>query len=547
MFPIFKDLFSPLQNCEEVTTKLCKLLKIKSTTSSIVKEFEEHPDYPSLLSVSDVLYHRGVENLSIKVSTEEVLRLSTPFIAQIKVEKLKHSYFTIVSKIDSTKVTYLNPQTHKDIIEEHGTFYNQFTGIVLLAEPTKTAGEKNFSKHLQEEKRQTVIKTLTAVILPILTLLVCTNVFLNHGPYAIAAVIYTFLTLIGTITAVLLLWYEIDQYNPALQKICSTTKKINCNAILHSKASKIFGISWSAIGLSYFAGSLISLLITSVYNLSHLFILSWINIIALPYIVFSIYYQWKIAKQWCALCLTIQGILASQFIIALIGGFQTLMEFRAVTFDTLLPIAVCFLIPTIIISLLLPVFKKAKESKENKTALVKLKHNPQIFEALLTKQKPIKVATDGLGITIGSSFAPYKLIKICNTYCRPCAEAHPAIEELIRNNPNIQVQIIFATRIDELTSSNEAVKHLLAIAEKKNEQLTQQALDDWYLAEKKDYNVFAKKYPMNGELNRQGDKIIAMRNWCNTMEVEFTPTFFVNGYQLPTMYNVTDLKYFLSV
>ena len=32
---------------------------------------------------------------------------------------------------------------------------------------------------------------------------------------------------------------------------------------------------------------------------------------------------------------------------------------------------------------------------------------------------------------------------------------------------------------------------------------SQHALDDWYLAPKKDYEVFAEKYPMNGELKMQ--------------------------------------------
>jgi len=35
-------------------------------------------------------------------------------------------------------------------------------------------------------------------------------------------------------------------------------------------------------------------------------------------------------------------------------------------------------------------------------------------------------------------------------------------------------------------------------------------LDDWYLADKKDYETFAGKYPMNGELQTQGNKIEAM-------------------------------------
>jgi protein-disulfide isomerase len=75
----------------------------------------------------------------------------------------------------------------------------------------------------------------------------------------------------------------------------------------------------------------------------------------------------------------------------------------------------------------------------------------------------------------------------------------------------------------------------------------EQALDDWYLAESKDYEAFAEKYPMNGQLKLQTEKVKAMYEWCNKEEIQFTPTFFVNSHQLPEIYSVDDLKYFLSV
>ena len=86
----------------------------------------------------------------------------------------------------------------------------------------------------------------------------------------------------------------------------------------------------------------------------------------------------------------------------------------------------------------------------------------------------------------------------------------------------------------------------MAIAEKGNETLTKGALDDWYLADKKDYETFANKYPMNGELKKQDAKIEAMKVWCDETQIAFTPTIFVNGHQLPDVYNIADLQHFLQ-
>ena len=86
----------------------------------------------------------------------------------------------------------------------------------------------------------------------------------------------------------------------------------------------------------------------------------------------------------------------------------------------------------------------------------------------------------------------------------------------------------------------------MAITGKRDEQLTKKALDDWYLAEKKDYGLFAARHPMNGELAMQGAKLQAMEKWCKEMNIAATPTFFLDGYQLPDAYSIEDLEYFLS-
>ena len=109
------------------------------------------------------------------------------------------------------------------------------------------------------------------------------------------------------------------------------------------------------------------------------------------------------------------------------------------------------------------------------------------------------------------------------------------------------MQVIFTASPEEGDSRNAPVKHLLAITEKGDALLTEQALDDWYLAEKKDYDAFANKYPMNGELKLQTEKVKAMHDWCKDVDIQFTPTFFINGFQLPEMYSLADLQYFLSV
>ena len=150
-----------------------------------------------------------------------------------------------------------------------------------------------------------------------------------------------------------------------------------------------------------------------------------------------------------------------------------------------------------------------------------------------------------LGITLGNKDAKNTIIKVCNPYCAPCARAHEELKELLENNKDIKVQVIFNATNAPDDKRSAPVKHLLAIASKGNEVEIEKAMDDWYLSPDKNYEVFAGKYHMNGELKKQDEKIHEMAAWCTATDIAYTPSIFVNGHLLPESYKIDDLKYIL--
>jgi uncharacterized membrane protein/protein-disulfide isomerase len=540
-------LFEPKTNGPEIAAMLATLLQVKISATTLGKEIEEHPDYPSLLSLSDVLNNYGIENLAIKTDADKLARVPLPCITQLQGIESDFKYFTVVKEITGSQVQFFDPEKHQWASIVKDDFTSRFSGIVLLAQAGEKAGEKDYVKKIKAEKKVRLRQYILTLYLPILLFAAGIIAFTQIGNGALLPFLFSVFTLAGCALSALLLWYEVDQHNPALQQICSSGKKVNCGAVLQSKAAKIAGVSWGAIGFTYFMGMLLLLLFLGLANPVALFTLSWLNALALPYIVFSIYYQWRVAKQWCVLCLGVQAVLILQFANVLIGGWYGIMPFS--TFFTpilFLQALTAFAIPFIASAIALPALQKAKESQEINNKLQKLKHNPEIFEALLAKQKAVTESTEGLGIILGNPNATHKIIKVCNPYCGPCAKAHKPMEELLHGNPDLQIQILFTATNNEGDIKAAPVKHLLAIAQR-GETTTRQALDDWYLADKRDYEAFAAKYPMNGELKQQDDKVNAMKEWCDKTEIFFTPTFFVNGHQLPEIYSVSDLRYFLSV
>lgn len=553
-------LAQPMQHCEDAAAHLLSALNIQYTRSFLRRELTEHPDYPSLASIADVIgMAYDVACAPIRIPVQEFKQSADfrlPFLALVKPKGLHHEVFAVVRKCTDDVIELYNPATKKQEVYTTASFNEIYNGLILVVEAGSKTQEDYYKSNLEQEKQAYSFNAVALLALPVITIIVGIAYIFKHPiTHAIVPVIFTGLALTGSLIAALLLWHEIDEYTPVIRQVCQATAKVNCSAVLHSKGSKIWGMSWSSLGFSYFAGMLLSLLVTGISQ-NALIVSAWVSIPALCYPVYSIYYQWKVVKQWCVLCLAVQGTLLFLFITAFAGGFYKWPLAEALSVQSITGFGASFLFVFVAVTMLMPALEKAKSNRQKTIELQRMKHNPQIFEGLLAKQKSIVKPDADLGITIGNPDSVYRLVKVCNPYCGPCAKAHPVIEELVNNNDEVSLQIIFTASNDEKDMRREPVMHLMAIDSKGDKTLTQQALDDWYLSPTKDYNIFAAKYPVNGALEQQADKVNQMREWCDNVKINFTPTFFLctnsnedNAafYQLPEMYTIADLKYFFTV
>lgn len=538
------NLFFPLDNISLVTLKYMNLLEVQVTRSGLSEEISMHPDSPSMLAISDILEDYGIESYAVRVDESEFMNLPFPFVTLIEF-KNKESFFTVVKSISSDVVEYLDPRTNRWRTYSMPDFLKIWSGTVLIGEAKSSAGERKYKQNQLIEWRRNLSLQVSLYLIPFLASIAVVQSWIVYGSSALFPIAYTIASLVGGAVGLLLILFEIDQYNPVLKNVCSGNKKTNCNSILQSKASTFLGVKLSLIGFSYFSGALIALLVGGIMKPELLFILSWLSIASIPFIIYSLYYQWRVAKQWCVLCLWVQCILAIQAILVYASG-NLFVKLNYIAVQDVILLVTTFSLVFISAKILLPALLKAKAGKSLKMELQKFKYDPQVFNALLSKQKFATENLEGLGIFLGNPNARNKIVKICNPYCGPCAKAHPLIGELLQNNPEIGVQIVFTATNNEKDKKAEPVRHLLAIAENENEHNLKQALDDWYNAPNKDYEVFASKYKVNGRLAEQGSKLEEMREWCDKMKISFTPTYFINGYQLPEIYSLYDLKYFLK-
>jgi hypothetical protein len=527
-------------NSALATIALLRLLKVKVTNETINTLLENHPDYPSLLSINDVLPQFNLKTFAIDADKKRIYEFPLPFLAHIIT---KGGMFVTVTNIKDNKLSYYDNSTKQKVITTDIENFNTiWSGKALLVESHSNAGEADYvNKKKKQFLKNNRIPFLLVCLLLLGILMIINSFVITTLTIALPYCFLAFFHYTGIIVTSLLLWYEVDKTNTTLQEICTAGGKTNCNAILNSKHAKFLGwLSWSEIGFYYFTGSYLSLIIIGIGALPLLALLSFLS---LPYVAFSIYYQWRVAKQWCMLCLSVQGLLLMLGIINVLS-FQFTTSFSVNTVSQLI---IAFITPIAIWSIFKPGFLKSKDLEPKARELARLKANPVIFESLLVKQKKITQNIRGLGILLGNPNASNMIVKVCNPYCGPCSKVHQLLEDILHDSPNVNLQVLFTATLDENDKRNKPVKHLLALQQLKGQAVVAQAMDDWYSLAIKDYEVFADKYPIDSSiLELQNKNIADMKNWCDEIDIQYTPTFFINGYQLPEIYNIDDIKYMFS-
>ena len=528
-------LFTNYPNADTAVINLLKALSVDVNSEVIIDELEKHPDYPSLLSISDVLQSIGINNAAFRIEATELTAVPCPFIAHTK---LNDGDLVVINKKegDNYFVSTQKWNKHKLSTKE---FNDLFAGIVLTAEAPSIDASNSLTAHpLSKFKIPAIISGCTLLFIAALLL---SGYFstLNWLPGVLAL----FKTA-GLVTSILLLVQSIDSNNPLVQRLCQSGNNTNCNAILSSNAAKVFeGLTWSEVGFFYFAGTWLILLFGGNSSIV-LAVLAFLNFISLPYTVYSVYYQWRIARQWCVLCCTVQALLWLEFIPLTDNSYVTPFSFSITQHDYLL-FFVCLVSPVVLWMVLKPMLLKIQQLKPLKEQLRTFKYNAELFNQVLTAQPRYAQPDEEWSIVLGNVEANNIITMVTNPYCQPCAKMHKQLNELLQQNGDVQARIIFTATNNEDDPKTPLSRHLMALNDLKDKRIVEKAMHDWYERKQKDYEAWAKDYPI--ELKEtEYHKIDKQFAWCQVAEVAVTPTILLNGYPLPQIYRLPDLKYMLQ-
>jgi uncharacterized membrane protein len=518
-----------------VLQKAIKHFKIRVTETTVKSYLLAHPHYPSLKSVCDALTKWNVENYPLNLELKEIKALEIPFIAHLK---SGGGQLVFVEEMESGQVTYFL-SGNKKTEEDYGKFSEKLTGAVVVFEAGKDSGEKEYRQLRQNEILSESLLPLSIITLVAWAVL---NFISNVGgaAYQSGYLFWGLLAtrIIGLTASVFLVLHELKVHTPLADKICGFNSKTDCDTVLSSNASKIFGwINWADAGIIYFTGSLLYLAGTNA--VSSFWILALVSTLALPYPVFSIYYQAVKTKKWCPFCLIVQVVLITEFMLLL-----PVLQQVTISVIQVLQLAVSFLVPAVLWFLFKANHNTIKEHNKVRYSFLGFKRNPKIFRFLLRNNGQEEIPITQNSLVLGNPNAPVTVTAFLSLYCNPCANAFKHLKELLENCPELKINAVFSVYDDEV--SKKLINTLYNVYKSKGTELTIDFLYKWYTIPKQNRKILCEKeqlpegFDITEPIARENKKLF------DEHRVAGTPSIFVNGYKYPSKYEYSDVEYYMD-
>ncbi len=504
--------------------RLLQKNKIAFDKTELSFQIQSHPSYPSLHAITGVLDHFKIENVAARIPTDQASleQLPDTFMAQVEND------LVVVTR--SKKGFLVFGSTHRTETWSVTEFLEKFGGVVVAVE---SSGEPSGTS------KNSLLSHLIsgAISLILLTLL------LVSGP-APTALVFLVLALAGTTVSIVILKQELGEATALGNAFCAgASEKKDCDAVLNSEGATVIGkYKFSDLGLVYFI--LLSLLSTLVIiHGGNLAIAHYMSLLALPVTLYSIYYQWRVLKKWCLLCLGIVGILWAQ---AGISVFVTALSIPLSLGDLLLAALI------LLASLGSWGYLKSKQealrnTQKTKADYFKFKRNFELFSTLLHENKSLDTHLSATSeIVFGNRQAPTTITIVTNPFCGHCKPVHQLIEDILGQYPDmVKIVVRFNIKLEEKDSDLVRITtRLLEIYEQQGKDLCLMAMSEIY-GESTVADWFAK-WSECTEPDQYLKTLEAEKAWCHGHKINFTPELFINGLPFPKAYDRSDLIYFIE-
>lgn len=515
---------------DNIFSKYLDFLDVKYTSRFSDKYFYENPNNNNLLGLSDMLLNYGVKSAGIKIEgdKEKILRIISPPFATFVGRK-----FGIVFELTDTTVSFW---CEKNILIPRDTFLSLWNDVALIAEADDNSIEPEYNLHYRDD----IIYFVKIILFFLLMVLMIGLISYSSNLYQqIGLLVSLFINFIGLGVTYLLITRQVGVQNYYAERICSVFHNNGCDEVLMKGIDKLLSIfTLSEIGFSYFVSNILIILFHPIYY----YYVSVICVCALPFTIWSIWYQKVIIKEFCPLCLLVQIIIWGLFANNLLFGMIVLPVF---SWYSIFLISCIYILPLLAINYIASKIASLEKLKNISHELNVIKKDEMVFKSVLKKTVKYDITRSTSSIIWGNRCAKNLITIITNPHCIPCAKMHVRLKQLHANtNAGYCFQYILTSFSDELENS---VKLFISMYQECSMDNFTIFLDDWYSSNNFNKDSFFNKYTFDRDDSKILLELKKQKEWIGSLDSFSTPTVFFNGYKLPESYSVEDLVYFSNI
>jgi len=491
-----------------------------------------HPSYPSLNSLTGVLDHFGIRNYALEVpkTTETFPALPEMFLAFMKDDE--HNDFALVLKSDQYCQLIYNDKDKVTLSSEE--FLKIWPGILLVIEQEE-------GSQIEEIKR-THFTTWSLLLLfaAIISLYFLIDI-------SIFPALHYLFSLGGLGICILILYHEMGISSKILDRFCSQDNKMtSCDAVMNSAGANILGsIKLSDIGIVYFIALILSWNLLKVSN-SSVYSIVLITVAALPFTFYSVYYQYRIVKKWCPLCLGVVIILWLQAFSLIF--YENSIKTNPFSLESISIALLCFVFSFALWQIAKERLESGKEFKTLKIEYYRFVRNYNIFKSLINRSSKIDTKIHGvheIEFHSCTQIPKMKVVIVTSPLCGFCKEVHSLIESILtmKDKP-INILVRFNVREDQYSIDRKIALRLLEIFTNDGPELCLESMHDIYgVMNPEDWLV---KWNEAIDPQRVESSLTEAKKWCRSTNINFTPEILINGQPFPTEYKRTDLLLFID-
>lgn len=533
-----------------LTSRLFKVLNIPATRSYIKKNLLIHPDYPSLLSLSESLKIMGLNNQALKISTDLLHEAGFPSLAH-----MNSNEFVMVEAIKDGRVHTRNASGRR-ANSSLETFSSLWSGILLMLQPEEQPGETDYRQNRRREIFNTLRHLCNLFFAPLFLSVVYLLKTLSSPPSGLIPPLFALTHIIGLIPCLFILSSTLGGLD-FLSHLCPHGKKMNCSSVIHSPAGKILGISLAEAGLVYFMGGFITILLTlfTGNTSDNLLFLAILSLLSLPYTLYLIIYQSFVLRKWCWMCLFMQTLFWTDFFV--LRNFW--LDKTAIIPDLPMELAAAFILAMFFCMLLRQIISHSNNSEQLLSELTKIRRNPEYIKIKIAESAPEDMGAFTHDVEIGPENAPNSLTLLISPSCVHCRTVYLQLSRLISiSDDQVKGVIRFLADTEKTAKSKirtqadfEVSTRIIALSVSGQRQLVQQALYDWFSYNGKINGEklarWLEKYPAPDAPDNDSAQtmVTAYREWAYSHNFHFTPTIFLNGTFISPEITLEDLMIYL--